>query len=141
MRAMGYRAECADLLQFHDKQPFRVISLADVLEHMPFPRAALDRVHHMLQPDGLVFISMPNMDSLVWKELDRQGKNPYWHELEHYHIFTRERLYQLLNETRFRPVDFAVSQRYISGMEVIAAKADPLRPAEEDSQATEAPSE
>ena len=122
IQALGYEAECADLLRFDDPNPFDVISLADVLEHMPFPRAALARVNALLRPRGILFVSTPNMDSAVWRALDREGNNSYWQELEHYHVFTRRSLVRLLRESGFEPLDFAVSERYVSGMEVIARK-------------------
>ena len=122
IQALGYEADCADLLRFDDPDPFDVISLADVLEHLPFPRPALARVNALLRPRGILFVSTPNMDSAVWRALDREGNNPYWQELEHYHVFTRPSLVRLLRESGFDPLEFAVSERYVSGMEVIARK-------------------
>lgn len=127
MRRYGYQAEQRDLLDYSADMPFDVISFADVLEHMPFPRAALERAHLLLAPDGLLFVSMPNFDAFVWKVLDSRGENPYWAELEHLHNFGRARLYELLRATGFEPCRYGVSERYVACMEVVARRVDITR--------------
>jgi protein O-GlcNAc transferase len=91
MVRFGYEAHRLDLEGFHPDRAFDVVSMADVLEHMPFPRKALARVHQLLSDEGLLFVSMPNIDAFVWKMLDRNGENPYWGEIEHLHNFGRTR--------------------------------------------------
>jgi hypothetical protein len=54
--------------------------------------------------------------------LDAAGTNPYWGEIEHYHNFTRPRLNALLEAHGFSPIDYNISERYRSCMEVIAAR-------------------
>jgi SAM-dependent methyltransferase len=96
--------------------------MADVLEHMPFPKRALHHARRLLRSDGLLFLSMPNADSFLWQILNRGRANPYWAEIEHYHNFGRKRLHALLGECGFEPVRYGVSFRYRSCMEVIARK-------------------
>ncbi|WP_231848965.1 class I SAM-dependent methyltransferase [Paramagnetospirillum magneticum] len=122
LAALGYEAYCQPLEQLDMPGRFAVISMADVLEHMPYPRTALDKARSLLRPDGAIFVSMPNMSSMVWRLLDQQMLNPYWPEIEHYHNFSRERLYALLEDHGFTPVNFAVSERYRVCMEVIAIR-------------------
>jgi SAM-dependent methyltransferase len=122
MRAMGFDAHQTELAAFETSEPFDVISMADVLEHMPFPKQALARAHALLAADGLLFVSMPNMDAYVWKDLDTRGANPYWGEIEHLHNFGRTRLYALLEEMGFSPCRYGISQRYVACMEVVARK-------------------
>jgi len=122
LRAFGIEAHVAELETFATDRRFAVISMADVLEHLPFPRRALLRARTLLADDGLLFVSMPNSDSFLWKSLDEAGKNPYWAELEHLHNFGRRRLYALLEEHGFSPRQYAVSTRYLACMEVIASK-------------------
>jgi protein O-GlcNAc transferase len=121
MRAMGFEAHAVDLEKF-DAPPFDVISMADVLEHMPFPKPALAKAHSLLAADGLLFLSMPNMDAFAWKDLETHAKNPYWAEIEHVHNFGRARLYALLEEMGFSPCRYGISQRYVACMEVVARK-------------------
>ncbi len=122
MRQLGFEAHAVDFETYRPTEPLDVISMADVLEHMPFPKQALQHARALLRDDGLLFVSMPNSDSFIWQALSRDGVNPYWGEIEHYHNFGRQRLYALLRECGFEPVHFDVSFRYRACMEVIAKK-------------------
>ena len=75
-----------------------------------------------MSSDGLLFVSMPNMDAFVWKMLDRNGENPYWSEIEHLHNFGRARLYELLRDEGFEPCRYGISERYVACMEVVARR-------------------
>jgi SAM-dependent methyltransferase len=121
LRELGFEAHCEDLQRF-DAPTFDVISLADALEHMPFPKQALLRIRDLLAADGHLFLSMPNQDCFAWRVYDHHGANPYWREIEHLHNFGRRRLHALLAECGFEPQAYGVSERYIAGMEVVAAK-------------------
>jgi SAM-dependent methyltransferase len=124
MGEFGYEAHCVEFEKFQPDAPFNVISMADVLEHMPFPKPALVHAQELLRPEGLLFVSMPNADSFLWQVLNVSGANPYWGEIEHYHNFGRRRLYALLRECGFEPARYGVSHRYRACMEVIAKKSD-----------------
>jgi SAM-dependent methyltransferase len=123
LKRLGIEARCADLTALEASGSFAVISMADVLEHMPFPREGLTAAHRLLQSDGVLFVSMPNYDCMAWRLLDAGNANPYWGELEHFHNFSPERLCNLLEEHGFEPVHYAVSERYRICMEVIARRA------------------
>jgi SAM-dependent methyltransferase len=123
MRQEGFEAHAVDIADFSPKEPFDVISMADVMEHMPFPKPALRQARRILKPDGLLFLSMPNMDAYAWSETERIGNNPYWGELEHYHNFGRRRLYSLLEECGFAPLRYTISERYRICMQVLALRA------------------
>lgn len=100
-----------------------VISMANVLEHIPFPIPVLRCAADLLVPNGLIFLSMPNGDTIVWKYLDSfKQQNPYWFEIEHCHNFTKNRLSRLLNELGFEVLDYNINQRYRTGMKVVARK-------------------
>jgi protein O-GlcNAc transferase len=122
LQALGYEARCCDILELEENEAFQVVSLADVIEHLPFPRKAIEHAADLLLPGGLLFVSTPNMDTAVWRALDAQQANPYWGELEHFHCFSRARLYALLAECDFEPLHYSVSPRYRCGMDVIARK-------------------
>jgi protein O-GlcNAc transferase len=104
------------------ESPFDVISMADVLEHMAFPVSALQKAQALLRPGGLLYLSTPNGSSYAFKELDLAGTNPYWHELEHYHIFELEQLVKLLAEQGLLVQSARASLSYRLGIELIAAK-------------------
>ena len=101
---------------------FSVVSMAGRLHCLPFPRTALDAVHRLLKPGGVLFVSMPNMGTMVWRLRDVGGNNPAWGDIEHYHNFTRDRLYALLQTHGFKPAAYTVGELGHSIMEVIAVK-------------------
>ncbi len=122
MSSLGIESYCGDITKFSPDSKFSVISMADVLEHMPYPKNGLRAAHRLLADGGILFISMPNIESMVWEVLDQNNANPYWGELEHYHNFGRSRLYALLRELNFEPVRYGISERYRACMEVIAKR-------------------
>lgn len=122
MTAIGVTAYCRNLTELSLATPCAVISMADVLEHVPYPKPTLQAAHSLLAEGGILFISMPNTESAVWQMLDAQNANPYWGEIEHYHNFSRSRLYALLREFGFEPLRYGISERYRACMEVIARK-------------------
>lgn len=101
-------------------QQFDIVSLCDVLEHTQYPLDALDKVKKILKPGGILLISMPNRDSLAWKIQDLEGDISYWHELTHFHNFGRDLLYKILSDRNFEIVEYGISKRYKSCMEVLA---------------------
>jgi protein O-GlcNAc transferase len=122
LAALGIEAHCTELSGLRLDAPCAVVSLADVLEHMPFPKLGLAEARRLIKPSGVLLISMPNMDSMLWRLMDQAGQNPYWGELEHYHNFGRRRLYRLLDECGFTPVRYGISERYRACMEVVAIR-------------------
>lgn len=97
-----------------------VISMADVVEHEPFPIESLRSARGLIQDGGVLLVSMPNCSAPLWHHWNANDVNPYWQEIEHYHNFTRESLYALLEKTGFKPRHYAISQRYRCCMEVLA---------------------
>ena len=125
LAALEVEAHCVDVTRLDHDGRYSVISMADVLEHMPYPKEALIAARRLLRSNGVLFASMPNSDASAWKLLTAQNQNPYWGEIEHYHNFGRGRLYSLLEEFGFQPVSFAISERYRLCMEVIAKRVGP----------------
>ena len=122
VRKLGFQAHCVEISQVDQAGQFSVVSMADVLEHMPFPKVGLAAAHRLLRSGGALFVSMPNRDSVVWRFLDQSKANPYWGEVEHYHNFGRVRLSRLLAEHGFKVVEYGVSERYRACMEMIAIR-------------------
>ena len=119
---LGIQASCCDVSKLTMTEECSVISMMDVLEHMPYPKTGLLAANRLLKTGGVLFLSMPNCESYVWKFLDNQNINPYWGEMEHYHNFGRKRLYELLNDFGFTPVRYGISERYRVCMEIVAVK-------------------
>jgi protein O-GlcNAc transferase len=122
LRAMGYDARCCAIESLDADEFFDVISMCDVLEHVPFPAETLKAARMRLAGGGALLVSMPNSDCFVWKALDATGANPYWAELEHYHNFSRDNLYRLLRRHGLEPVSYGISKRYRACMEVISIR-------------------
>ncbi len=119
LKSLGYQAHCLPIEALEQDGRYSVVSMADVLEHMPYPKTGVPPPADCFATAAL-FLSMPNMDNMVWRLLHANKVNPYWGEIEHYHNFTRKRLYALLEEHGFQPVAYDVSERYRACMEVIA---------------------
>lgn len=122
LQTAGIEAHVSDIAQLTLSRPCQVISMADVLEHMPYPKTGLVAARARLADGGVLLLSMPNSDAPAWRLLDRINANPYWGEIEHYHNFGRARLYRLLGEMGFMPLRYGISERYRVCMEVIARK-------------------
>jgi SAM-dependent methyltransferase len=122
LKGFGIEAYCVDIADLDSPGRFSVISMADVLEHIPFPKTALAAAHRLLREGGVLFLSMPSYQSLLWRHFDAQNANPYWGELEHYHNFSRMRLCRLLEGMGFTFAQYAISERYRIGMEIIARR-------------------
>lgn len=124
LRTLGYHAEQTDFLEIRNPpHPPHVISMMDVLEHMPFPVRALRHAHDLLHPRGVLCLSLPNRNCSSWRTMDWANTNPYWIELEHHHNFSRASLMAVLEQCGFVPVDYAINARYKAGMEILAKKA------------------
>jgi SAM-dependent methyltransferase len=78
---------------------FDVITLWDVLEHLPSPRTALTKIRKLLTDAGWLILSVPNASSI-----DARLFGPYWIGLDpprHMSAFTLAGLKRLLTETDF----------------------------------------
>ena len=120
LRESGYQAACGDFMTVKvEANPF-IISMMDVLEHLPNPCEALQRAHSLLHEKGVLVISLPNSDCSSWRLMG--NTNPYWIEIEHYHNFSRQRLTALLNQYGFDVVHYDIPFRYKAQMELYAIK-------------------
>lgn len=122
LKQLGIEAYAMDITKLDHKERYSVISMADVLEHMPYPKIGLTAVNKLMVKDGVALISMPNAESMLWQALDMSNANPYWAEIEHFHNFGKTTLYKLLEECGFEPLRYGISERYRACMEVVARK-------------------
>jgi hypothetical protein len=122
IRKFGISAEAIDITKAIFEPKASVISMCDVLEHMQFPIQAITSAYRNLVSGGVLLLSMPNMQSPIWKLLDLQAKNPYWAEMEHFHNFKWSRLQGVLSSCGFMPVSYGISERYRACMEIVSIK-------------------
>ena len=81
-------------------QSFDLVFMSHSLEHLPSPVDALRRVHRLLKDDGLLAISVPNVNSLEFKLFGR-----WWFPLDpprHFYHFDRCSLSGIIAQAGFR---------------------------------------
>ena len=98
-----------------------LVTLWDVIEHTPDPRAVLSRVHELLSPEGVLVMSWPDYSSLAARALG--AKWPFLLTV-HLYYFAPATMTELLGRTGFRPLDF---RRHVQTLELgyVAMRAAP----------------
>ncbi len=122
MKQLGFEAYCQLLETVEFDKEISVVSMMDVLEHIPYPKDVLISLNSKMEEGGCLLISMPNTENIIWKLMTEQNANPYLGELEHYHNFSRTRLVSLLDVYGFDVVRYGISERYRVCMEIVAIK-------------------
>jgi 2-polyprenyl-3-methyl-5-hydroxy-6-metoxy-1,4-benzoquinol methylase len=80
------------------------VVLWDVLEHLPSPRRALERIHQLLRPGGMVFFSIPNLVSFDRYLFGKEWIG--WDPPRHFTLFDHKTLKAMLASTGFELVDW-----------------------------------
>ena len=110
-RARGLRVlpgtlEAADL----PEATFDVVTMWDVIEHLPDPRRALQRVHRLLRPGGLVAVHTIDIESLFTRLM---GARWPWLMEMHIYYFSRRTLCDMLGKCGFEVVSDRPQGRYL----------------------------
>ena len=77
MQQLGIQGYCDLVQNVEFEKPISVVSMMDVVEHIPYPKEVLLAMHSKMDKDGCLLISCPNSESWVWKFLTKQNINPY----------------------------------------------------------------
>jgi SAM-dependent methyltransferase len=90
---------------------FAAVTMGDVVEHLPDPGAALDRVAQLLSPGGTVWMATPDAGSRVARVLGAR----WWSVIPtHLHLFTRRGMTRLLERHGFEVLEIASSPKTFS---------------------------
>ena len=94
----GWDVICGEVEDIPSKGIYDICVLSDVIEHVRNPRALLERVHELLQPDGIILIATPSLNS--WSARLLRSK---WMEfkVEHLFYFNSSTLQSLLIDCGF----------------------------------------
>lgn len=94
------------------EESFDLICLWDVLEHIAYPKKALECLSPLLKPGGVLLINFPDIGT--W-QAKLAGKRFWWILSVHLHHFTRRSLHRLCLEAGFEPFLF---KRYWQTLEL-----------------------
>lgn len=86
---------------FADGQ-FDLVTLWDVIEHVPNPSAELDEIHRILKPGGLLLVNYPDYTSLPARVLG--WKWPFWLSV-HLTYYSPETIRAQLDKARFKVLE------------------------------------
>lgn len=93
-----------------EPESFDVLTLWDVAEHLPHPRATFTEASRVLKPGGWIIVQSMNIESWPARLL-----GPYWPWLMEMHLyyFSPRLLARLLEEVGFTPIKTARMGRYL----------------------------
>lgn len=109
---------------------FSVITMIELIEHLPDPLAAIKECHDLLRDNGLLVIQTANMDGLQAKLL---GDRYAYFMPGHLSYFTRENLVGMLSRCGFSmikvyyPVEFGLLPKLMKSRGSFASPRDYLR--------------
>ena len=91
---LGLEVQTADLFSCElEPSSFDAVVLADVLEHLPDPGEALDRIAELVRPGGVLLLTLPDAGSRLARLMGAR----WWSVIPtHVHYFTRHSLGKLL---------------------------------------------
>lgn len=98
MGAIVHKGTCCSL---DLNTEFDVVTLWDVIEHLPDPSLCLNKINKHLKPDGVLSITTHNIDSLFAR---LAGKKYPWLMRFHLHHFSPKTISLLLRKNGFEPI-------------------------------------
>ena len=99
---LGVNVENCSVENFESREQFELISLIQVIAHLPKPREILQKLSRLTKKDGHLLIETWRRDSLTARLFGR-----HWHEYSPpsvLHWFTGKRLQSLVEEAGFRVI-------------------------------------
>ncbi|AYV56027.1 class I SAM-dependent methyltransferase [Leptospira kmetyi] len=96
------------------KESLDIITLWDVIEHIPKPHSLLEYLHSLLKPGGILFLQTPNFPIQLFKanlKVALKGMKPDGHYLEakdHINDYTEKTMKLLAKQTGFKDCKFTI---------------------------------
>jgi SAM-dependent methyltransferase len=103
---------------------YDVITLWDVIEHLPDPALDLRSIHSSLRPGGIFAVSTMDVDSLFARVLGRRWP---WYMQMHLVYFSRRTLSEMLRREGFQIVDVRLHTRRVR-LSYLASRLDAYAP-------------
>jgi len=105
LRREGFQILVGRAEELDTPDRFHVITLNQVIEHLPNPKAVVERLRDLLVPGGYLFFETPSTDGLD----ARVFRKRYWggyHIPRHFWLFNESSLRQLFEGAGLRVVEF-----------------------------------
>lgn len=107
--AAGHDYFLGRIEDFDRKQPFDVILMLNLIEHVSNPRAVLEKARSLLAANGRLFLKTPNFDALDARLFRRHSWAGY-HCPRHFVLFTKKSLCKLCDECGLQVQRFSYTQ-------------------------------
>lgn len=99
-KEFGFDVQVAEFSSYEpESETYDLVTMHDVIEHLPDPAGGLMRAHAALKPGGFLFLATPNFASLSARVLGE-----HWGLIEpdhHFYYFTPTTLDEMLKRTGF----------------------------------------
>ena len=95
------RADPVNIPDFGVQPGFHIVSMIEVIEHLPDPRAALAEIARVMAPEGLLILQTANMDG---RQARKAGPEYHYYLPGHLYYFSRKTLTRLLEECGFEKI-------------------------------------
>ncbi len=95
----------------YQKNYFNIVTMWDVIEHLPDPRPTLKEIRELLDSGGIIFLATPNINVQLpkarLKKILKRGRGGHYLEArDHLHNYSPTTMRRLLGECGFKNITF-----------------------------------
>ena len=113
-REAGFDVMCGTLTDIPSELRFDVITMWQVIEHLPDPRPDFERIHSLLREGGYFVFATPNIDSASFEYLG--SKHIHVSSFGHVSLFSRESLEAIAKQCNFE----MIAHEHYGGLDIKA---------------------